>query len=228
MSVPTADPSRKPPTPTSVYKYYDAQNLLLYVGITSRGSTRQREHNSDKEWWSYVIRQEVEHYPSRAHAESREQGLIRKYCPPFNKRHNPWWEETREAYLNALAGRSPGALVATLDKKVKQGKRRLELEVLDFTDKLMHLRTLPEDRWIARSIDPHLRRSELIIQSAGRKMTLPHASHRDEGDLHLLLAVGRRTITRPLSADLKYRLEHSGPNSLKHISVYMLEEAGQR
>lgn len=44
------------PEPTSVYRYYDENGLLLYVGITSRGSVRQREHNGDKEWWRFVHR----------------------------------------------------------------------------------------------------------------------------------------------------------------------------
>jgi hypothetical protein len=31
-------------TPTSIYKYYDRQDILVYVGITSRGVARNREH----------------------------------------------------------------------------------------------------------------------------------------------------------------------------------------
>lgn len=91
----------KPPAvPTSVYLFYDKHGLLLYVGITSRGVARQSEHNSTKEWWPYVARQEVEHYPNRRHAAERERGLIRRFRPPFNKQHNPDHEATRAAYLD--------------------------------------------------------------------------------------------------------------------------------
>jgi len=31
--------------PTSLYRYYDKYNVLLYVGITSRGLKRNREHS---------------------------------------------------------------------------------------------------------------------------------------------------------------------------------------
>ncbi len=76
-------------TPTSVYRYYDGAGVLLYVGITSTGMIRNRQHNADKEWWPLVKSQRVEHYPSRPRASVRERLLIRKYRPPFNKQHNP-------------------------------------------------------------------------------------------------------------------------------------------
>jgi hypothetical protein len=84
--------------PTSVYLYFDRSNILLYVGITSRGAMRQREHNTDKGWWPYVARQQVEHYPSRAGALQRERELIALLAPPFNFMHNPD-RDAREAYL---------------------------------------------------------------------------------------------------------------------------------
>jgi predicted GIY-YIG superfamily endonuclease len=97
-STPTS-PERRVAVPTSVYRYYDSRDILLYVGITSRGIKRNREHNTTKEWWQFVARQEVEHYGSQEHASSREQGLIRKFRPPFNTRHNPSHEQDRAAYL---------------------------------------------------------------------------------------------------------------------------------
>jgi hypothetical protein len=89
------------PVPTSVYRYYDKAGVLLYVGITSRATTRQQEHNADKEWWAFVARQEVEHLDTRPLASERERELIRQFHPPFNKVHNNGWREVREAYLAA-------------------------------------------------------------------------------------------------------------------------------
>lgn len=75
-------------TPTSVYKYYDRDGILLYVGITGRGSTRNSEHNKTKPWWQHVVRQSVEHFSTRERAQRRETDLIRKMAPPFNKQQN--------------------------------------------------------------------------------------------------------------------------------------------
>ena len=88
---------------TSVYRYYDKSGLLLYVGITARGTSRQREHNGDKAWWPFVATQEVEHFESRGQAMAREKRLIHQYRPPFNTQHNPDSESARALYL-ATAG----------------------------------------------------------------------------------------------------------------------------
>lgn len=73
----------------SVYRYYDQSGVLIYVGITSRGIARNREHNRSRPWWPYVVRQEVEHLPNRSAALTRERELIERYWPPFNTQHNP-------------------------------------------------------------------------------------------------------------------------------------------
>lgn len=85
--------------PTSLYKYYDRDGVLLYVGITSRGSARNTEHNKSKSWWQFVERQDVEHHRSRASATQRETSLIRRFAPPFNKQQNPDYETAKSAYL---------------------------------------------------------------------------------------------------------------------------------
>lgn len=84
--------------PTSVYRYYDRDSVLLYVSITKRGANRNSEHFS-KEWWKYVSRQEVSHFPSRKWALREESSLIREFQPPFNVQMNPGHRESRSAYL---------------------------------------------------------------------------------------------------------------------------------
>ena len=102
------------PCPTSVYLYFDRGGILIYVGVTSRGVTRQREHNSDKDWWPCVSKQKVEHYPTRAEALRREQELIELMSPPFNSVHNPD-RSTRDAYL---ALRAAGTATKPANKRL--------------------------------------------------------------------------------------------------------------
>lgn len=126
--------------PTSVYRYYDKTGVLLYVGITSRATARQREHNADKEWWAFVARQEVEHFPSRGAASDREKGLIRQFRPPFNTHHNPDHEVIRAVYLaSGLGGnkaqRGGGRRPSLTSRGVRQAwaecKGRIDLELAD-------------------------------------------------------------------------------------------------
>lgn len=86
-------------SPTSVYRYYDRFDVLIYVGITSRRTSRQREHNLDKYWWRYVDHQTVEHYDTRPEALLREASLIHEFRPPFNTQHNPDSERGAQIYV---------------------------------------------------------------------------------------------------------------------------------
>lgn len=87
--------------PTSIYRYYDADRRLIYVGITGKGMVRQAQHNSNAEWWRFVSTQEVEHVESRHAALHRERELIERFRPPFNREHNPDWQRLRADYLAA-------------------------------------------------------------------------------------------------------------------------------
>lgn len=76
---------------TSVYLYRDAAGQLIYVGITCRGPRRAEEHSRWSEWFHLATSCTLEHYDTRAEAEMREDGLIKTYHPPFNRRGNPSW-----------------------------------------------------------------------------------------------------------------------------------------
>ena len=113
--------------PTSLYLYYDSNDLLLYVGITKRGMSRNREHNATQEWWPFVARQEVEHFRSRGAALIAEKETIRRLYPPFNKHHNPEYHAMRQAYLDLRAsGKLPNR------KKAHQELRWIPLNFVDY------------------------------------------------------------------------------------------------
>jgi hypothetical protein len=98
---PSADSGKKPTA--SLYRYYDADGILIYVGITKRGLARNLEHASRREWWPYVSTQEVEHFAAYGEARDRERELIKERRPPFNIQHNPSCQEMRREYLSAVA-----------------------------------------------------------------------------------------------------------------------------
>jgi predicted GIY-YIG superfamily endonuclease len=96
--------------PTSVYQYRDEYDVLIYVGVTKRATTRQAEHTS-KAWWPLVASQSVEHYPTRALALEREEALIKEQCPPFNTIHNRLSDIHRMNYETFRATVVPGGVV---------------------------------------------------------------------------------------------------------------------
>ena len=73
---------------TAVYRLFDADDALLYVGITGDVGRRWDQHLKDKPWWPQVNRQTVEWHSDRATAEATETVAIRTERPAHNVRHS--------------------------------------------------------------------------------------------------------------------------------------------
>lgn len=87
MSWPWRDPVTLQDLPTSVYRAYDQDGQLLYVGITAREMRRFYEHERAGTWFPFATYLELEHWDNRIGAEQREKQLIRQYNPPYNIAH---------------------------------------------------------------------------------------------------------------------------------------------
>lgn len=74
--------------PTSLYRFFDDQGRLLYVGITERGAMRWGEHRKDKHWWDDVASSTIEHFATRSRAEAAEKSAIQAERPLYNGTHN--------------------------------------------------------------------------------------------------------------------------------------------
>jgi predicted GIY-YIG superfamily endonuclease len=73
---------------TALYRHFDAEGRLLYVGITNNYARRSGEHADDKPWWRDVARSEVERYPTRKAAMDAEKAAIESEHPLDNDQHN--------------------------------------------------------------------------------------------------------------------------------------------
>lgn len=75
-------------TTTSLYRLYDAEDVLLYVGISKSALMRLGQHLSDKPWAVDVARTTVEWYPTREEAAAAEVAAILTEKPLHNIVHN--------------------------------------------------------------------------------------------------------------------------------------------
>lgn len=73
--------------PTALYRFFAADNRLLYVGITHRLNGRLSAHKRDKPWQE-VARIELEHYPTREQALAAEERAIKSEKPAWNVVHS--------------------------------------------------------------------------------------------------------------------------------------------
>jgi prevent-host-death family protein len=73
-----------------VYRLYDADEALLYVGVAADPLTRFRQHRRDKPWWPRVALREVEWHDSREQALKVEAEAIVRELPRHNDVGVPW------------------------------------------------------------------------------------------------------------------------------------------
>lgn len=77
-----------PTHPTSLYRFYNANGALLYIGITNSIPRRFDQHSGDKPWYLEVTTMTVEHHPDRPTALQAEKNAIKAEQPRYNIQHN--------------------------------------------------------------------------------------------------------------------------------------------
>jgi predicted GIY-YIG superfamily endonuclease len=75
--------------PTMLYRLFDTNDQLLYIGVTCNPPSRWESHRSDKPWWPLVARKELTTYPDRSAALTAEREAIVAERPLHNVQHNP-------------------------------------------------------------------------------------------------------------------------------------------
>lgn len=73
---------------TTLYRLYDHQDRLLYIGIARSWPSRMTQHAADKTWWKDVHRVAVEEHSSRPAALEAERSAIGSEAPLHNVVHN--------------------------------------------------------------------------------------------------------------------------------------------
>lgn len=83
---------------TALYRFYDAADRLLYVGITSDPADRWARHAAEKPWWPEVARHAVEWLSSRDAALAAEAAAIVAEEPLHNVMGTPRQREATTAF----------------------------------------------------------------------------------------------------------------------------------
>ncbi|MEU2453951.1 hypothetical protein ABZ605_28210 [Streptomyces sp. NPDC012765] len=78
--------SRPMPSPgsTAVYRLWNADGELLYIGISHNPPGRYVQHERDKPWWPAVHRRQESWYDTRQEAEAAERAAIGSELPAYN------------------------------------------------------------------------------------------------------------------------------------------------
>ena len=81
---------------TTLYRYFDSEGQLLYVGITGDNTKRQSQHRRNSFWFGLIGSATFEHYDSKDEALNAETIAIENESPKHNQKygivisHSPW------------------------------------------------------------------------------------------------------------------------------------------
>jgi hypothetical protein len=78
--IPAPSPAEKP---TTLYRHFDGDGRLLYVGISLNAIIRLAAHRASP-WFDEIARVEIERFPSREVALAAERAAIRDEKPECN------------------------------------------------------------------------------------------------------------------------------------------------
>lgn len=94
---------------TAVYRLYNTNGELLYVGISSRPEARWMQHLATKDWWRDVSRFSIEWHESRKLAADAELTAIADERPLHNIAGALWKGDlgTRGVKLRRTVGKTP-------------------------------------------------------------------------------------------------------------------------
>lgn len=110
------------PGPTAVYRLWDAQGKLLYVGLSHSPRNRYVQHEGDKLWWPAVERRHETWYDTRKEAEAAERAAIGNEAPLYNKTDENGANCLPHDCLNADArSESSSAVLPILEADLRAG-----------------------------------------------------------------------------------------------------------
>jgi predicted GIY-YIG superfamily endonuclease len=69
----------------ALYRHFDEDDVLLYVGISDNPTRRGTQHASGSEWAKFAMRATVEWLPCRSAAEAAELEIIETEGPVYNR-----------------------------------------------------------------------------------------------------------------------------------------------
>ena len=78
----------------TLYRFYAADDALLYVGLTINPGRRLEKHRALQPWWNDVARVELEQHPDMPTLRAAEREAIKTETPLYNIRMNARYAET--------------------------------------------------------------------------------------------------------------------------------------
>lgn len=178
----------------SLYRYFDKNDELLYVGITSRGLNRSHQHAASQPWWHLVVRSTVEHFSRVAFARMAEKRAIATERPLFNLAGADHRQRPHRVWAGAA---EPTILPVAEDpaSAADEAERRLALAAQEFVASLIDVvRARPSV--LTDTSAPVL----MSVAEAARRLGISRSTAYmavADGSLKTIKVRGRRLVAEP-------------------------------
>lgn len=83
----------------ALYRHFDVDGVLLYVGISEQPGARSNGHASDSIWVQFAVREEAMWLDTREEALELERVAIQTEKPLFNRQHANYDKQPTIDYL---------------------------------------------------------------------------------------------------------------------------------
>ncbi len=93
------------PSNQTLYRFFNANHELLYVGITNNPFNRFSGHSKDKNWFNEIAYSTFEHYPNRLAVDKAETAAIKAEKPKYNKAKVDGFEKAQDHFKKIRYGR---------------------------------------------------------------------------------------------------------------------------
>lgn len=103
----------------TLYRFFDEDGALLYIGISESPLVRLDAHASTQPWWGHVRSATFEHFGTRQEVLDAEVAAIRDERPAFNVEHNgdPRLSERLQAWDQRMQRRALAAARVSLGEE---------------------------------------------------------------------------------------------------------------
>lgn len=105
-----------------LYRFFDADGVLLYIGKTVNPSARFKEHCSVKSWWQEVSHIRLEHQQSLGELNEAERIAIQTEHPKYNRINNSAAISAAKIVSLNSAGKNLADVRAARDEAFKKAK----------------------------------------------------------------------------------------------------------
>lgn len=110
---------------TSLYRHFNKNGDLLYVGVSLSALNRLGQHKEHSHWFESISRVTIEHYKTREEALTAEKNAIKNENPKHNIRNNkedknPTRYEMAEKSINELISRVVNYNILYTDHQIAQ------------------------------------------------------------------------------------------------------------